>query len=73
MMTHEHITLHEIGDRLSELVTPFYKERFPTRDKTPEFRKTLTSAELTNLLHGLHELLVQIRITERDESEEEEL
>lgn len=68
MMTRERIALHEVGDRLSELVTPFYKERFPA----PEFRKSLTSTESTNLLRGLHELLVLIRTTERELSREDE-
>lgn len=53
------VTIDEVGEILIEAILPFYKG-FP-EGSVPNFRKTLTGEESTNLLNTLHLLVTVIK------------
>lgn len=46
---------------LLDLITPYYKS-FPEPGHEPEFRKSLSGEEITNVLSGVHNVITEILI-----------
>lgn len=62
----ETLTLSDVGDILVEALLPFYKGVPNGPDTVPEFRKSLTNEEASNLLTAIHHVVVAIRLQERE-------
>ncbi len=64
----EPLTLDSLADILVDAILPFYKG-FPNDITDPQFRRTLSGDEQTNLLTTIHNIVTAIRIQRREPNE----
>jgi hypothetical protein len=69
-MTSSKKQVEEVGSELLSLIRPYYKG-LHIGEEGPQFRKSLTSEETSELLCSLHEIIAGI-FTETGEGEEHE-